>query len=47
MSLRRLFSTANSETARKLIEKVVKENDVVVFMKGSASKPMVYCFGRS
>lgn len=36
-SIRRLFST---NAARDLIERVVKENDVVVFMKGSAKKPM-------
>ena len=40
---RRLFTTANNgngNAARNLIERVVKESDVVVFMKGTANKPM-------
>ena len=41
----RCFSQSSSqkipEETTKFIEKVVKENDVVVFMKGTAKSPMV------
>jgi monothiol glutaredoxin len=40
---RRLFSAAaasSDSSARSLIEQVINDNAVVVFMKGSATKPM-------
>ena len=40
MIINRFFSTIKNTSARQLIEKTVKENNIVVFMKGTPSQPM-------